>query len=108
MKELEGKRFALDGYVVPLESDDQGKVSELLSWWLFTPELANGRVQAVPPERAPPDIDLWAVFPSGRLATAEARAYADFVLACTHGEGAEPSVRAISTLPIQRKAQRGA
>lgn len=30
VKALEGRRLALDGYVVPLESDDQGKVSELL------------------------------------------------------------------------------
>jgi len=30
VKGLEGKSFALDGYVVPLESDDKGRVTELL------------------------------------------------------------------------------
>lgn len=30
VKALEGSTVALDGYVVPLESDDQGRVSELL------------------------------------------------------------------------------
>lgn len=49
------------------------------SEWMFTPELADGRVEAVLSDWSLPDIDLWAVFPSGRMATAKARAFADFV-----------------------------
>jgi len=64
----------------------------IASEWMFTPELADGRVQVVLPEWTLPDIDLWAVFPSGRMATAKARAFADFVHGCVHVEGAEPSV----------------
>ena len=42
-------------------------------------EIANGAVQRVLPDWALPPIDLWAVFPTGRLASAKARAFADFV-----------------------------
>lgn len=51
----------------------------IASEWMFTPELADGRVQAVLSDWSLPDIDLWAVFPSGRMATAKARAFAEFV-----------------------------
>lgn len=47
--------------------------------WMFAPELASGVVQRVLPEWTLPPIDLWAVFPTGRLASARARAFADFV-----------------------------
>lgn len=47
--------------------------------WMFAPELLSGAVQRVLPEWTLPTIDLWAVFPSGRLATAKAKAFADFV-----------------------------
>lgn len=47
--------------------------------WMFTPELANGTVQRVLSGWTLPSIDLWAVFPSGRLASAKARAFAEFV-----------------------------
>ena len=47
--------------------------------WMFRPELANGAVERVLPEWTLPPIDLWAVYPTGRLATAKARAFADFV-----------------------------
>ncbi len=47
--------------------------------WMFAPELASGAVQRVLPEWTLPPIDLWAVFPTGRLASAKARAFADFV-----------------------------
>ena len=47
--------------------------------WMFGPELASGAVQRVLPEWRLPPIDLWAVFPTGRLASAKARAFADFV-----------------------------
>jgi DNA-binding transcriptional LysR family regulator len=47
--------------------------------WMFTPELANGTVQRVLSAWTLPQLDLWAVFPTGRLASAKARAFADFV-----------------------------
>jgi DNA-binding transcriptional LysR family regulator len=47
--------------------------------WMFAPELASGAVKRVLPEWTLPPIDLWAVFPTGRLASAKARAFADFV-----------------------------
>jgi DNA-binding transcriptional LysR family regulator len=47
--------------------------------WMFAPELASGAVKRLLPDWALPPIDLWAVFPTGRLASAKARAFADFV-----------------------------
>jgi DNA-binding transcriptional LysR family regulator len=47
--------------------------------WMFTPELADGTVQRVLSAWRLPSIDLWAVFPTGRLASAKARAFAEFV-----------------------------
>jgi len=49
------------------------------SEWMFTRELASGAVVPVLPDWALPPIDLWALFPSGRLASAKARAFADYV-----------------------------
>ncbi|WP_179403201.1 LysR family transcriptional regulator [Burkholderia guangdongensis] len=49
------------------------------SEWMFAPELANGTVQAVLADWRLPPIDLWAVFPAGRLVTSKARAFVAFV-----------------------------
>ncbi|MFZ4834941.1 LysR substrate-binding domain-containing protein [Rouxiella sp. Mn2063] len=49
------------------------------SVWMFSEELAQGQVQVVLPDWELPPIDLWAVFPSGRLVSAKARAFVDFV-----------------------------
>ncbi len=49
------------------------------SQWMFAPELSEGRVQAVLTDWQLPPVDLWAVFPSGRLVTSKARAFVDFV-----------------------------
>ena len=51
----------------------------IASDWMFAPELADGTVVRVLPDWALPPLDLWAVFPTGRMATAKARAFADFV-----------------------------
>lgn len=51
------------------------------SEWMFTRELASGAVVRMLEDWALPPIDLWAVFPSGRLASAKARSFADFVAA---------------------------
>ena len=47
--------------------------------WMFAPELASGAVRRLLTDWTLPPIDLWAVFPTGRLVTAKARAFAAFV-----------------------------
>ena len=49
------------------------------SEWMFHPEIAQGRVRRVLADWSLPGLDLWAVFPSGRQASAKARAFAQFV-----------------------------
>jgi DNA-binding transcriptional LysR family regulator len=49
------------------------------SEWMFSPELANGTVKTVLDDWKLPLIDLWAVFPTGRSATAKARTFVSFV-----------------------------
>jgi DNA-binding transcriptional LysR family regulator len=49
------------------------------SEWMFAPELEAGRVRAVLENWTLPAIDLWAVFPSGRQASAKARSFAAFI-----------------------------
>ncbi len=51
----------------------------IVSEWMFAPELAGGAVEQLLPEWSLPTIDLWAVYPSGRLASAKARAFTTFV-----------------------------
>lgn len=51
----------------------------IASEWMFSPELADGTVQAVLTDWELPSIDLWAVFPAGRLMSAKARAFVAFV-----------------------------
>jgi DNA-binding transcriptional LysR family regulator len=51
----------------------------IASQWMFAPELASGAVRAVLTEWTLPEVELWMVFPAGRLANAKARAFAVFV-----------------------------
>lgn len=51
----------------------------IASAWMFAPELESGAVKAVLTEWELPDIELWAVFPNGGIATAKARALVSFV-----------------------------
>lgn len=53
----------------------------IASRWMFAPELSAGAVRRVLGAWALPPVDLWAVFPSGRLASSKARAFTDFVAA---------------------------
>lgn len=46
---------------------------------MFSPELVDGTAQAVLTDWELPSIDLWAVFPAGRLVSAKARAFVAFV-----------------------------
>ncbi|MQT14553.1 LysR family transcriptional regulator [Segnochrobactrum spirostomi] len=47
--------------------------------WMFAPELESRAVVRVLEDWELPPVDLWAVFPTGRLASAKARAFADFI-----------------------------
>ena len=49
------------------------------SEWMFAPELRTGAVETALQDWQLPKIDLWAVYPTGRLVNAKARAFADFV-----------------------------
>jgi len=51
----------------------------IASDWMFAPELQDGVVRRVLPSWSLPPIDLWAVFPTGRMASAKARQFAEFV-----------------------------
>ncbi|AME28487.1 transcriptional regulator (plasmid) [Burkholderia sp. PAMC 28687] len=51
----------------------------IVSEWMFAPELAVGAVDAVLTDWTLPPVDLWAVFPTGRMASAKARAFVTFV-----------------------------
>ncbi|MFT8720513.1 LysR family transcriptional regulator [Acetobacter sp.] len=51
----------------------------IASDWMFAPELDNGAVVRVLDAWSLPTINLWAVFPTGRMVTAKARQFADFV-----------------------------
>jgi DNA-binding transcriptional LysR family regulator len=49
------------------------------SEWMFSPELASGAVRPVLTDWTLPPIDLWALYPAGRMPSAKARAFAAFV-----------------------------
>jgi DNA-binding transcriptional LysR family regulator len=53
--------------------------------WMFAPELASGAVRRLLKDWSLPPMDLWAVFPSGRLSSAKARQFASFVEAAMAG-----------------------
>ncbi|WP_110951158.1 LysR family transcriptional regulator [Pseudomonas bohemica] len=57
----------------------------MASEWMFAPELASGEVVTVLDDWALPPIDLWAVFPAGRLTSAKARVFVDYVAALFNG-----------------------
>ena len=47
----------------------------IVSEWMMAPEIASGAVVPVLVDWALPGIDLWALFPAGRLPTARARSF---------------------------------
>ncbi|NVZ29068.1 LysR family transcriptional regulator [Pseudomonas gingeri] len=51
----------------------------LSSEWMFAPELASGEVVPVLEDWELPEMDLWAIFPTGRMASAKARAFIAYV-----------------------------
>jgi len=51
----------------------------MASQWMFAPELASGEVIPVMNDWRLPAIDLWAVFPSGRMVSTKARIFAAYL-----------------------------
>ena len=51
----------------------------IASEWMFVPELRSGEVQVVLGEWTLPTIELWAVYPTGRMASIKARAFVAYV-----------------------------
>ena len=51
----------------------------MASEWMFAPELADGQVVPVLNDWHLPTMDLWAVFPTGRMANAKARAFVAYL-----------------------------
>ena len=49
------------------------------SEWLFAPELKSGAVISVLTDWSLPAVNLWVLFPTGRQASAKARAFASFI-----------------------------
>jgi DNA-binding transcriptional LysR family regulator len=49
------------------------------SEWMFTPELKSGAVKVALADWSLPPAELWAVFPTGRQASAKARAFTMFM-----------------------------
>ena len=71
------------------------------SEWMFAPEFANGTVQAVLTDWMLPPIDLWAVFPSGCMATTKAGAFVMFV---EHLLNERKSSEDLTAQPLRTKA----
>jgi DNA-binding transcriptional LysR family regulator len=55
-----------------------GQGFAIASRWMFAPELANGEVVSVLQEWALPPMELWVIYPSGRLTSSKARAFIDW------------------------------
>lgn len=52
----------------------------MASEWMFEPEIAGGEVVTILNQWHMPTMDLWAIFPTGRLASAKARAFVDYFI----------------------------
>jgi DNA-binding transcriptional LysR family regulator len=51
----------------------------IASEWMFAPELRDKTVKAVLADWSLPPVEAWAIFPTGRQASAKARAFASFI-----------------------------
>ena len=49
------------------------------SEWMFSPELKSGEVCSVLNDWRLPSVELWAVFPAGRMVNAKTRAFLTFL-----------------------------
>jgi DNA-binding transcriptional LysR family regulator len=51
----------------------------IASEWMFAPELKANTVKPVLVDWSLPPVELWAILPMGRQASAKARAFASFI-----------------------------
>lgn len=51
----------------------------IASEWLFAPEAAAGEIEPLLTDWELPKVDSWCIFPTGRLPTAKARAFAGYI-----------------------------
>jgi DNA-binding transcriptional LysR family regulator len=51
----------------------------IVSRWMMAPEIDSGAVRPVLQDWRLPDVDLWAIFPAGRMPSARARAFVDWL-----------------------------
>lgn len=56
------------------------------SEWMFSPELQSGDVKQVLGDWSLPPIDLWAIFPSGRMMNAKSRTFVEFIERLMHSK----------------------
>jgi DNA-binding transcriptional LysR family regulator len=52
-----------------------GQGFAIASRWMFTPELESGEVVSILSDWTLPPLDLWVIYPSGRLTSTKARAF---------------------------------
>ncbi len=52
-----------------------GQGFAIASRWMFTPELESGEVVSILTDWTLPPLDLWVIYPSGRLTSTKARAF---------------------------------
>jgi DNA-binding transcriptional LysR family regulator len=65
----------------------------IASEWMFAPELKTKMVKPVLVDWSLPPVEAWAIFPTGRQASAKARAFASFIESQMSIGGNMPSVR---------------
>ena len=62
----------------------------IVSRWMMVPELAAGTIVPILTDWTLPPVDLWAVFPSGRLPSAKARAFVLWFEECVSRDQKRP------------------
>ena len=72
------------------------------SVWMFAPEIVSAGVQRVLADWSLPAVDLWAVFPTGRNASAKARAFANFIESELASNLVDPGAQDPEAKPITR------
>jgi DNA-binding transcriptional LysR family regulator len=75
----------------------------ITSAWMFGPELESGAVQRVLTDWSLPPIDLWAVYPTGRMPSTKARAFAAFVEAELTQASSEPEAVTVTPSEATRR-----
>lgn len=80
----------------------------VVSVCMFADELANGTVKAVLGDWTLPSVDLWAVYPGGRLVSARTRAFVAFVQQELEAHAQAYQRRSVAVRPALRLAHAAA